>query len=212
MKKKVLVLSLAVALIAITAIGLTLAYFTSESEPVTNVFTLGEVKIELDEPAFELNEKYDENAGKIVNLAPGDVINKDPYITNTGTNDAWVFMKLTLSDADAFDNFAGDVGTDLIAADLVNWEVISAGKDAANDEFVVWIGYKQILPAFDAANPDANKTTAAFTTISIPTSWTAEDIAPLGGEFVIEVTGYAIQSDNIATLEAAAAALASELE
>ena len=45
-KKKILVLALSIAMVAILAVGGSLAYFTDKDE-ATNTFTVGNVKIEL---------------------------------------------------------------------------------------------------------------------------------------------------------------------
>ncbi|HPX93367.1 MAG TPA: SipW-dependent-type signal peptide-containing protein [Bacillota bacterium] len=85
MKKKSLVI--AVALVAILAIGLvvTIAYFTDKKD-VTNTFTVGNLKIDLTEPNFpEAPPK----------LLPGTEIPKDPTVKLlAGSEDAYVFMQL----------------------------------------------------------------------------------------------------------------------
>lgn len=95
MKKKILSICL-VAIIAITAIaGASLAYLT-DRDSAENVFTFGNVEIELNE-TFEDNE-----------LIPGKKLTKEATITNTGKNDAWVWVTVAipavLDDADASKN------------------------------------------------------------------------------------------------------------
>ena len=65
MRKKLLVLSLCVALAAIAIAGASLAYFT-DTKSATNTFTVGNVKIELLESSL-----HRENAG-IANGATSD--------------------------------------------------------------------------------------------------------------------------------------------
>ena len=77
-KKKLIVLVASLVMVLTLAIGGTLAYFTSEDD-ATNVFTMGNVKIDLKED-FEQNSE----------LAPGLKINKDAWVVNTGTKDAYV--------------------------------------------------------------------------------------------------------------------------
>lgn len=107
MKKKILALTLCVVLLAIAAVGATLAYFTDTDE-VKNTFTIGNVKIELlesklhretdnatDEAIAADAEKYAEylaEAGK--NMLPGTTVNKAPYIRNTGSNNAYVRLRM----------------------------------------------------------------------------------------------------------------------
>lgn len=95
MKKKILSICL-VAIIAITAIaGASLAYLT-DRDSAENVFTFGNVEI-------ELNETFKDNE-----LIPGKKLTKEATITNTGKNDAWVWVTVAipaaLDDADASKN------------------------------------------------------------------------------------------------------------
>ena len=48
MKKKITAICLCIALVAIAVVGATLAYFT-DTKTATNTFTMGDVKIKLDE-------------------------------------------------------------------------------------------------------------------------------------------------------------------
>ena len=94
MKKKVLILALAVALIAIM-VGGSLAYFTAGDE-VTNTFTIGSVKI-------EVVEDFQEPQTMIPVVAPDDTdpnyINKDARVKNTGDNAAYVQMYVAIPKA-----------------------------------------------------------------------------------------------------------------
>lgn len=89
MSRKKMILT-SVVLLVIILIGGLLAYFTDTTEETTNVFTLGNVAITLTEP----NWTSATNPG--ANIAPNKQVAKDPTITNTGTNDALVFMKVVV--------------------------------------------------------------------------------------------------------------------
>lgn len=78
MKKKILSLCLVVALAATAVIGGTLAYFT-DTDNATNVMTMGNVEIDLE-------ETYEQNS----TLVPGLDINKDVWVENVGTEEAYV--------------------------------------------------------------------------------------------------------------------------
>ena len=83
MKKKILSICL-VAIIAITAIaGASLAYLT-DRDSAENVFTFGNVEI-------QLNETFVDNE-----LIPGKKLAKEATITNTGKNDAWVWITVAI--------------------------------------------------------------------------------------------------------------------
>ena len=77
-KRKLLALALGLCMVAILAVGGTLAYFTSE-DSVDNVFTMGNVKIEIEEVVDEDTE-----------LAPNKKINKDVFVNNIGSKPAYV--------------------------------------------------------------------------------------------------------------------------
>lgn len=198
MKKKILAISLVVSLVAVAALGVTLAYFT-DTDTVDNVFTMGNVDISLTEPSFDGGED-----NTIDGVAPGDVIPKDPIITNDGDNDAWVFMKLTLSDAEALGVLVPDLATQgLINFNSTNWTFFANNEDTATDTRVIWIGYNTVLAS-------GSTTVAPFTQISIPTYWDNTDMGSLGEEFSLTVDAYAIQADNITSLTAAYTALQGE--
>lgn len=78
-KRKIFMLAMAVMMIAILAVGGSLAYFMDTASE-DNVFTVGNVDIEIDEIFDEENAK----------LFPGLDIQKEVYIENTGSEDAYV--------------------------------------------------------------------------------------------------------------------------
>ena len=82
----------AVALAAVLAAGGVMAYFTDTEEKV-NHFTVGSVEIELEEPEWEKKPDEDDDGvpDEAEDLLPVQTIAKDPQISNTGTNDAFVF-------------------------------------------------------------------------------------------------------------------------
>lgn len=102
MKKKIIALCLIVALAATAVIGGTLAYFTDTDE-ATNTFTLGNVKI-------ALQEDFDEDNAV---LRPGsqkqNAIQKEVTIKNTGTENAYVWYKWYIPSA--LDSTDGSTGT-----------------------------------------------------------------------------------------------------
>ncbi len=199
MKKKILAISLTVSLLAIAALGATLAYFT-DTKAVTNTFTMGNVKIKLEEIVGKDAENKD--IVKDVNhtyptIAPGDVLTKAPYVTNTGANSAWVFMKLTLSDAAAFSallpNAQDAVSAGVIDFNATNWTVLS--NKVVGDDRVFWLAYNtELAPTKVTEKP--------FTKITVPTTWTNDDVAKFGENgFSLKVDAHAIQADNLNTLD-----------
>ena len=100
MKKKVLSIALVIALVAIMVSG-TLAYFTDTDE-VTNTFTVGSVKIEI----YENNEATTEDVISFGPLTPvvnvqnpsedANYIQKAVNVKNTGANDAYIRVHIAV--------------------------------------------------------------------------------------------------------------------
>lgn len=104
-KKRILTLSLVVALLAIVMIGSSLAWFTAEEE-VTNVFTVGSVKIQQNEDQYVRDEDTGERTEETEPFEDGKVLlpvvdEENPYndvsyqdkivtVTATGNNGAYV--------------------------------------------------------------------------------------------------------------------------
>lgn len=101
MKKKIVAICLVACLAVMAIAGASLAYFTAE-DTADNVFTMKGIKV-------EINEEFEQGS----ELIPGLDINKDVYVTNTGTSDAYVRVHIAipavLDDGDpsfaAYNNF-----------------------------------------------------------------------------------------------------------
>lgn len=76
----------------VMAIGGISAYFTA-TDSATNSWTVGKVTIEGSEP------EYDKVPEERENITPNKEMTKDPQITNTGINDAYVFIRVTVPKA-----------------------------------------------------------------------------------------------------------------
>ncbi|MCI6094699.1 MAG: SipW-dependent-type signal peptide-containing protein, partial [Clostridium sp.] len=101
MKKKLLAIGLAVAVLAVTIVGMSIAYFTATDQE-TNTFTVGNVQI-------DLIEEFDSNNAV---LRPGsqttNAINKDVWIENTGSENAYVWYEWYIpSELDSTDGSTG---------------------------------------------------------------------------------------------------------
>lgn len=84
MKKKITAICLVACLAVVAITGATLAYFTAE-DSADNVFTMKGIKVEINEEFVQGSE-----------LIPGFDINKDVYVTNTGTSDAYVRVHIAI--------------------------------------------------------------------------------------------------------------------
>ena len=98
-KSKALLLTLcAVLLVAASVMG-TMAYLTSTTETVTNTFSVGDVKITLDEAKVDENGTPVEGAARVIEnsykLLPGHVYTKDPTVhVAEGSEECYLFVKV----------------------------------------------------------------------------------------------------------------------
>ena len=109
--KKVIAIVLLVALVSAISIGATLAYLTDRDSEV-NVFTIGDVTI-------DLKEEFEQNS----TLIPGVKIEKKPTITNTGKNDAWVWLTFAIPAALDVNTPGSDVGS---IDNVIHWNFRAA--------------------------------------------------------------------------------------
>lgn len=84
MKKRIIMASTVVALVALVIAGGTMAWFTSNPAQVVNSFTAGTVDININENGFK----------NITNWNPGDITTKDVDITVDSTKKTYVRVKL----------------------------------------------------------------------------------------------------------------------
>lgn len=89
-KRMLIIFALSLIIIALAAIGISLAMLTQKTENRANNFTFGNVSIDLTEPQWDGLDPDD----KIV--YPGRTIKKDPIITNTGENDLYAYIEVSV--------------------------------------------------------------------------------------------------------------------
>ena len=85
-KRKILILATALCMVAILAVGGTLAYFTDD-DFATNVFTVGNIDIRLDETFSPEDAKL---------IMPGQDVEKIVHVENVGANPAFVRVHVAL--------------------------------------------------------------------------------------------------------------------
>lgn len=180
--KKVLLLVLCAALLVSVTVAGTVAYLTSTAK-VENTFTVGQVKITMDE------SKVDEYGVKLTGadagttdknsylLVPGCTYTKDPVVHVVGNSEnSWIFVKVVNNIADN----VGEIGLD---AQIQNngWTPLVGANGVYYKEYT-----KQTV----------QKDLKVFETFTIPadnlqsTTWTGAN------NEVITVTAYAIQKTN----------------
>ena len=195
--KKALLMVLSLVLVVALTIGGTLAYLT-DRDSKTNVFTVGDVRI-------ELNEDFEQGS----TLLPGKEVEKDVSITNTGKNDAYVWVKIAVPAA--LDNGGAVIFKE--TASGWSWDTTVAQTAIDNVTYNVYtVKYDTVL------KPDVT-TASVMSTVSMDAK---VDIDPNGnwyminngaatnlnwnssnGNPVIYVSAYAIQSEGFADVDVA---------
>lgn len=147
MRRKILALTLCVAMLAIAIVGGSLAYFF-DSDAKTNTFTVGNVSIVLTEPNWDKT-----GAAEAADVYPGEALAKDPTVTNDGKNPC--FVRISVTNLDQFaaefngaqivyrtDYVDNVLGTDWVKADdgyFYYSKVLNPGEttDALFDQIVI---------------------------------------------------------------------------
>lgn len=181
--KKTLTIILAFALVIAMSVAGTVAYLTSQ-DSVTNTFTVGKVKITLDEAEVDANgavtsaERVKTNSYKLI---PGHTYIKDPIIhVDASSEECWLFVK------------------------VVNG--ISAIEDSTNNTIAAQLEANGWSAVNGAANVYAYKESVAGRT-NVPVFGSFQiagdaDVANYANATVV-VTAYAVQADGFNTAEAA---------
>lgn len=205
-RSKALILTLCAVLLVTASMLGTMAYLTSTDE-VENTFTVGQVKIELDEAKANPDGSLVAGAERVkansYKLLPGHTYNKDPMVTVlNGSEASYVKMTVTFSKANELDAIFAPNGADLInifnGYDSANWIYKGNTKDAAADTRTYEFWYKEAVDA-----PDGNVALdALFDSITVPGTITNEQLATIKG-MTITVNAYAIQADGFADAAAA---------
>ena len=72
---------------AIIAVGTATAFFT-DRDGVSNIFTVGNIDISLEEPGWAPEKGKD--------MTPMEEVDKDPTVVNEGANEAYVFVRVSV--------------------------------------------------------------------------------------------------------------------
>lgn len=184
--RKVLLTVFSAMLIVCLSVGATVAYLTA-NDSVTNTFTVGNVKITLDESKVTEYGVAEEGAARVTantyKLIPGHTYTKDPTIhVDANSEDCWLFVHLDNGIGPIMDNTTVE---DQMTADD-NWVQIKG----ANNVYY----YKSVVKA--------GEDIAVFKTVTIKKTATNTDIDD-HDQHLIQVTAYAVQADGFETALAA---------
>ena len=215
MKKKLLIMSVAMVLVCAFAVGMTIAYLTSTDE-VVNTFTVGNVRIKLDEADVdEYGEQlYDSETGSPAprvkansyKLIPGHTYTKDPTVTVlSGSEESYIKMTVTVTKSDVLDDIFAPNGADLTSIfdgyDGTTWIYKDITEDNENKTRTYEFWYKNAVPA----TTEDVALDALFDSITVPGTINNAQLRTIEG-MKITVNAYAIQADGFSSPEAAWAA------
>lgn len=190
MKKGKIIIA-AVVLLLVFVVGGAIAYFT-DTDTVTNTFTIGNVEIEVVEDLWDALTDTDSDGipDDAEDMMPGETVAKDPAIHNlSSTNSAYVFMKVVApcsTDASAKELFP-------YTADTTNWYLMTNGS-CTNGTVTRIYAYG----TSSAMTPLAASATTEelFTSVQLNTAVDGTETG-ITGNLDMEIYGYAIQSDGI---------------
>lgn len=195
--KALLVVACALLLVAASVFG-TMAYLTSTAT-VTNTFTVGKVKITLDEAKVNTDGTPVANAERVkVNeykLLPGHTYTKDPVLTvKGGSEDAYVRLLVTINKASALKEV---FGANFLPQNYVDntwnaqtWPCVKTTVNS-DDTVTYEFRYKEIVKA----NAADQKLDALFKSFTVPGTVNGDQLAKLEG-LKIKVIGEAIQAEG----------------
>ena len=210
-KKSILMAAIAVMLVAVLVVGGTLAYFT-DTKSETNTFTMGNVKITLDETDVT-NPETRTAKGNTYNVYPGQIVKKDPIVHNTGNNAAYIRATVNVSDwmnlvaayypdfKETFPNDGYKAALNLLVGELgKGWSVVEVVK---GDTFTIGQFDAKFILKYDGTLAAGADTTAMFQNVLVPAGL---DNANASSFSSVKVVAQAIQADGFNTWEAAFAA------
>lgn len=207
-KKKVLLASLAICLVAIISFG-TLAWFTA-GDKVTNEFLIANSEDDPDD-IFSVDVWEDatlddstpedkiQDGIQFDDVLPGDKYVKEVHIENTGYYDQYIRATVTITGAsvwqDVYDAYVVPLEDIVKTLDTAALYEVAAGKyyfsyyDAANDAFVYELYYKDSIAKGEEI--------IVFDTVNITENLDRYQAAEIAGKFEIVVVADAVQTENV---------------
>lgn len=193
--KKKLWLALSAAILVLSAVAGTIAYFT-DNDSDANTFTVGNVKITLDEAKTDENGEPVAGADRVTantyKLLPGSSYTKDPTVhVADNSGDCWVFVKV-VNEIEAIES-AGKTVAGQMAEN--GWTLVPGETNVYAYKEAVEGGTD--LPVFESFDIDGDSVTGSV-------------LEAYEGK-TITVIAYAIQAAGFGDYNAAWAALAQQL-
>ena len=214
-RNKALLLTLCAVLLVTASVLGTMAYLTS-TDKVENTFTVGSVKITLDEAKVTPDGKPVANAARVTEnsykLMPGHTYTKDPTIhVDAASEDCFIRAKVTLTNAKEWiaiaTKYADNKVENIIKGTDDNmWWVSQPAVDNEKNTVTYTFVYKNESHTDELGKriwtSTDSKDLVLFNEIAIPGGLTNDELAAVGSS-KITVVAEAIQADGFET-EAAA--------
>lgn len=196
--KKTIVI--AAAICAVMAVGGALAYFTDYDEAENNI-SIGEVTIDLTEPVWDSYEDSDEDGvpDEAEDIVPTQTISKDPMVTNTGINDAYVYLTVSVPKAEIYTANKDGTKNEKAVTQLFtyeasdNWTLLESST-SDSDVNTYTYGYNYILSAGES-------TDKLFESVTFCNAIEGQGLENTVQNINIKAMG--IQSDGTGTMEEA---------
>lgn len=184
--KALLMAACALALVLTTVMG-TVAYLTSTAT-VENTFTVGKVKITLDEANLATTDDDTDRTteGNSYKLMPGHTFDKDPRITvGADSEDCYLFVKIE----NGIESLLVAEGDESIAAQMEakGWKAVEGVTDV-----YCYYGVGGNAPAAQVADAQVY----VFDTFTVKDEVEDTDLKNVTEESNIVVTAYAVQADG----------------
>lgn len=176
---RLFILMLALVLVLGCAVGGTVAWLVSKTDPVVNTFTYGDINITLTET---------KPANQQAKIIPGVDIEKDPKVTvKAGSEACWLFVKVE------------EEGT--FVANKVTYSVADGWTQGDDTDIPANVYYREV----GAVTADTDFYVLNGNKVTVSNSLTKEDIANIT-QPKLTFTAYAVQKDGMDTAAAAWAA------
>ena len=207
-KKKVLLASLAVCLLALLS-ARTLAWFT-DSKEVVNEFKIATSEDTEKDDIFSVDVwentpegEKDEDGFVYEDILPGDVLKKEANVENTGYYDQYIRVTVTVSDAAAWQAALNTTAVPRLEQIVDGWDRnanvwVDNSSEIVDDKIVYTMYYNGILQGDMESIYDNHKNVVTvFTAVKIPQSLTVEQAVAFKNNFAISVKAEAVQTENL---------------
>ena len=170
---KTFIAMLALVLVIGCAVGGTVAWLVSSTDPVVNTFTYGDINITLGE-----------TTGNDYKIIPGVDIEKDPKVTVKANSEAcWLFVKVEEAGMFVTDKVTYEVDTTA----NTGWTKLTGVDGVTN----VW--YREV----DAVTADTSFYVLKGNKVTVSEDLTKNDIKDITTKPTLTFTAYAVQKDNV---------------